>query len=87
MGRERGLGRIWKGSARSTDRRTQLVVPLRALATLKTVAGHVEPAGTRWIDVDRQQDVRKCSGALSKTCVIGLQMTTNQFVIVRLPTL
>ena len=31
--------------------------PLRVLAALKTVAGHVEPAETRWMDVDRRQGV------------------------------
>lgn len=62
--------------------RAQLTIPLRVLATLKTVSGHVEPARTRWIDVDRQQGMRKCGGAGCDRFVSGLQITTNRFVTV-----
>ena len=59
---ERGLGWIRKSSTCGTDGRAQLAVPLRVLATLETVAGHVEPARTRWIDVDRRQGVQRAVG-------------------------
>jgi len=58
--RERGLGRIRKSSTCGTDGRAQLAVPLRVLATLETVPGHVDQqgrVGSMWIDGKRQRGV------------------------------
>lgn len=81
MGRECGLGRIRKSSTFGAEGGAQLAVPLCVLAALETVAGHVEPARTRWIDVDRRQETPGCGGAFSDEFVIRLKMTTDRFVI------